>query len=71
MFILNLLRFLCILASSGVNFSPMAFGVPRNPLMFLGHDDPAHRADTIGYNHVGDWVDVIQVPPLANVTVSI
>lgn len=59
-------------ASSGVDFSPVGpppTFLPYSPLHFIGHDDPYHRNDTIGYNQVGDWVDVIQVPPLANITV--
>jgi len=50
--------------SAGVQFPP-------NALMFLGpgHDNEEYRSESFGYNQVGDWVDVIQLPPLSNITV--
>lgn len=37
--------------------------------LFLGSDNAARRALSIGYHHIGDWIDTIQLPPLSNVTV--
>jgi hypothetical protein len=41
---------------------------PGFSTLFLGSEDTAKRSLSIGYHTVGDWVDVIQIPPLANVT---
>lgn len=48
-------------------------GYPHgNALMYLGHEKHyiSQGIGTIGYAHVGEWRDVILVPPLSNITVS-
>jgi len=42
---------------------------PPNALMFAGHANEELRNSVMGYNRVGDWVDVIQLPPQSNITV--
>lgn len=38
-------------------------------LFLLGHADSSRRAESVGYHTIGDWIDTLQVPPLANITV--
>merc|ERR1712136_552598 len=44
---------------------------PEEALAFLGHEKPERQNGngSIGYAKVGEWRDVIMVPPLSNITV--
>jgi len=59
----------CLYQHERYNASATIAFTPGLSTTFIGHESAAKRALTIGYHTVGDWIDTLQVPPLANITV--
>lgn len=53
--------------------SDASLEMPESPLQYLGHDErhlQHHNENNIGYTQIGDFRDVLLVPPLSNITVN-